>query len=428
MNLINNRQAHIVVIGLGQAGLPLAVLFAKQGYKVTGFEIDKKKVLMINNGKSYHPEDVKDSELRELLESRKLSAETSFSSLNQVNVKIIAVPTLLTKQETPNLCAISKVATELVRHQNKPCLIVLESTVYPGATEEIIKDALDKHNLKIKEDFFLAYSPSRIDPGNKNWPLERVPKIVGGYSKQCLNLATALYKNVVNSVIPASDIKTAEITKIFENSFRAINIAFVDRFKIISQKFGINFWEVVELASSKPYGFMPFYPGPGIGGDCIPIVPYFIAWKVREHGTRASFIELAQEIIDEMPQYIIEQLFNLLNDVSKTMKNSKILLIGAAFKKDVQSTKNSPIIPIVRLLAERGASINYHDPYVEHFSIDNKSFYSKPLTAELIKTQDVVVIITEHTDIDYSLIVENSALIYDTRNVLSKYSSSNIHT
>ena len=426
MELIKNKEAHIGVIGLGHAGLPCAILLANQGYKVTGFDIDRTKVDMLNKGKSYL-DDVSNEELAKLLKTKRFQAKDSMATLGSTDVKLISVPTLLTNQEEPDLSAVEEVSKKIAKYLSKPSLVLVESTVYPGATEAIVKKQLDDNGFKLGKDYFLAYSPSRIDPGNKEWHLKKVPKLVGGVSSDCLDLATALYKDVVAEVIQTSSIKIAETTKLFENSFRAINIAFVDRFRAVCQALDMNIWEIIELAKTKPYGFTPFYPGPGVGGDCIPIDPLYVAWKVKEHGMRANFIELAQRIIDAMPRQIVGRLYDLLNENGKSIKNSKILLIGAAFKKDNSSTKNSPIKPIIKLLSQRKAIVSFYDPYVDNLNVDGFKMKSAALNARTLKNQDAVLIITDHSNIDYGLIAKESKLVYDTRNALAEFSKPHIH-
>jgi len=427
MELIRNKEARVGVIGLGQAGLPCAMLLANQGYKVTGFDIDRAKVDMLSKGKSYL-DDVTNDELAKLIKTKRFQAKDSMATLGSTDVKLISVPTLLTNQEEPDLSAVEAVSKKIVKYLSKPSLILVESTVYPGATEAIVKKQLDDNGFKLGKDYFLAYSPSRIDPGNKEWRLRKVPKLVGGFTDDCLDLATALYKDVVAEVIQASSIKIAETTKLFENSFRAVNIAFVDRFRAVCQAMDMNIWEIIELAKTKPYGFTPFYPGPGVGGDCIPIDPLYVAWKAREHGMRANFIELAQKIIDTMPRQVVGRLYDLLNENRKSINNSKILLIGAAFKKDNSSTKNSPIEPIIDLLSQRKAKISFHDPYVNNLNVNGFEMKSTALNARTLKNQDAVLVITDHSNIDYGLIAKESKLVYDTRNALAKFSSPHIHT
>ncbi len=427
MELIKNKEAHIGVIGLGHAGLPCAILLANQGYKVTGFDIDREKVDMLSSGKSYL-DDVTSDELAKLIKTKRFQAKDSMATLGSTDVKLISVPTLLTSQEEPDLSAVEAVSKNIVKYLRKPSLILVESTVYPGATEAIVKKQLDDNGFKLGKDYFLAYSPSRIDPGNKEWRLQKVPKLVGGFTGDCLNLATALYKDVVAEVIQTSSIKIAETTKLFENSFRAVNIAFVDRFRAVCQAMDMNIWEIIELAKTKPYGFTPFYPGPGVGGDCIPIDPLYVAWKAKEHGMRANFIELAQRIIDAMPRQVVGRLYDLLNENEKSINNSKILLIGAAFKKDNSSTKNSPIEPIIDLLSQRKAKISFHDPYVKDLNVNGFKMKSTALNSRTLKNQDAVLVITDHSNIDYGLIAKESKLVYDTRNALSAHSKPHIHT
>lgn len=423
---IKSKTAPLALIGLGQSGLPTAVMLAKAGFQVTGYDINKSKVELINNGKSYL-EDISDKELGQLIREGSLKAKESFATLDRAKIIIIAVPTFITEQETPDLEAVKVVSRDIAGLINKPKLIILESTVYPGATDEILKNALDATGMRLDDDYLLAYSPSRIDPGNPSWPLTKIPKIVAGASKDSLSIAKEFYNLFIDKIIPAGSIETAETTKLFENSFRAVNIAFVDAMKIFCDALGINVWEVIDLASTKPFGFVPYYPGPGIGGECIPVVPLYLAWKAREYGIRADFIEVASEIIDMMPTYFTNHLSGLLNKEGKALKNSKIMLLGVAYKCGMSDTRKSPAKKITQLLMNCGAKVSYSDPYVPNFKINGHNFRSSKLNADLLKKQDAVVIITAHPDTDYKMVAENSHLILDTRNALASIKGRNIY-
>jgi len=420
------KQTPVAVIGLGQSGLPTAATLAQAGFRVTGYDIDESKVKSLNRGESYL-EDVEQSDLSRLVDQGNFRAKNSFATLNGAKIIIIAVPTFITKQGTPDLKAVKAVTDDIVGFINEPKLIILESTVYPGATEEIIKQALDAAGLKLDEDYLLAYSPSRIDPGNSNWPITKIPKIVAGASKESLSAAEEFYSSFIDKVIPAGSIKAAETTKLFENSYRAVNIAFVDAMKIFCEAMDIDIWEIIDLASSKPFGFVPFYPGPGIGGECIPVVPLYLAWKAKEYGIRADFIEVASQIIDMMPTHFTNQLCGLLNKEGKTLKNSKILILGVAYKSGMSDTRKSPAKKIIRQLIETGAKVSYSDPYVPSFSSSGYQLKSSKLNAGLIKKQDAVVIVTEHPNIDYKMVADNSRLVLDTRNALPHSKKHNVH-
>lgn len=418
--LIESKEAKIAFIGLGQAGLPAAINLAKKGFFVTGCDVNEEKLASLKNGISYS-EDVDDDLLKELVDNSKFKVTDSIDSLSDSDIFILAVPTFLTKQKTPDVTAVSSVGGQIVASLKKRALIILESTIYPGATEDILKKQLDNRGLSPDKDYLLAYSPSRIDPGNKNWPITKIPRIVGGLTKNSRTAALELYSVLSKNVIPASSIAAAEMTKLYENSFRAINIAFVDKMHMICRAFDLDVWEIVELASSKPFGFVPFSPGPGIGGECIPIVPLFTAWKAREFGLRASFIELASEIIDMMPNYFTEYLMDLLNKEGKSMKNANILLMGLAYKGDMADTRESPAIDILELLEDRGANVSYFDPYIPSYRVNGQTIHSINLDPKTLKNMDAVIIATAHSRVDYDMIVGNSKLILDTRNALRNY-------
>ncbi len=428
LELIKNKEAHVGVIGLGLVGFPMAVMFAQAGYRVTGFDVNPAKVMMVNNKKSCEPACATDDEVEKLVVSGHLSAAKNLTNLDECDIKVIAVPTYITKQETPDVEAVSQAAKTIAKNFDKPSLVILESTVYPGATEEIVKGELDKAHLKEGKDYWLGYAPSRIDPGNEKWPLKKVPTIVGGHNSTSLEMVKTLYESAVDKVYTASSLEAAEMTKLHENSFRVVNIAYAERLKMNCEVLGIDVWEILELAKTKPYGYLPFSPGSGVGGDCIPTVPMYIAWKVREHGKRSDFIELASQINDTMPFYVSNRLLEILNDDGKPMKGSKILLIGIAFKKDIPDTKNTPAEPIIRLLQKRGAKISYHDPHVADYATKKGdiALQSIPLDLPTIKEQDAIAIITDHSDINYELIANNANLVFDTKNALAGFTGPHI--
>lgn len=417
---ISDRTAVICIIGLGHVGLPEALLFAECGFKVIGFDTDAKKVDAINSGES-HLADVNDDKLKELLSKGLFRADDSPSVLESADVAIIAVPTLLTRQKNPEIHSVMKAAKSLSNNIGRPTLVILESTGPPGVTEEVVQATLEGQGLELDRDYFLSCSPARIDPGNKEWPLQKIPKIVGGLTQASGDLAESLYRQVMKTVIRASSVKAAEMTKLLENSFRAVNISFVDQLHMICHTMGLDVWEILDLAKTKPFGFVPFYPGPGPGGDCIPVDPFYVAWKAREFEYHARFIELAGEIMDTIPGFFFRCLTNLLSDSGKPLKGSKILIIGVAYKKNVGDVSNSPAHSLVHLLEDREVDFTYYDPFVPKFKTDGTILHSTQLTAEQLQEQDAVIIMTDHSNIDYDLIVDNSKLILDSRNALAGY-------
>lgn len=424
--LIENKKARIVIIGMGHVGLPEAVAFAKVGFKVVGYDTDKAKTEALNQGRS-HVVDVKSEELKELIKSGRFRADSSPAVLSRAHVKIIAVPTLLTKHKNPDVVAVTSVAHELAHRHRRPALIILESTGPPGVTDEVIKSAFDEKGLKPDTDYWLACSPARIDPGNPEWALADIPKIVGGLTRKSADLTEALYSRMVTSVVRASSPKAAEMTKLLENSFRAVNIAFIDQMHMICYAMGLDIWEIIKLASTKPFGFVPFFPGPGPGGECIPVDPFYVAWKAREHEVRAHFIELAGETMDTIPGFFVRNLSDLLNDKGKPLKGAKVLLLGVAYKKNVEDISRSPAHAIVELLGEHGAKVSYHDPFVPDFRTDGQSLHSVPLNDKVLRRQDAVMVVTDHSNVDYKMVVKSSPLILDARNALAEYKSAKIH-
>jgi UDP-N-acetyl-D-glucosamine dehydrogenase len=416
--MITAKTARVVVIGLGHAGFPEAISFARAGFPVIGYDKDENKVRSINAGSS-HLVDVDSGHLRQLLDMGRFRAERSPSVLSEADVVLIAVPTLLTKHKNPDVKAVTQVAEELAGFISRPTLVVLESTVYPGTTEEVIKTAFDRAGLKPDVDYFLACSPSRIDPGNKKWPLTRIPRIVGGLTPRSLDAALGLYCQVMDSVVPASSLMAAEMAKLLENSFRAVNIAFIDQMHMICHQMGLDVWEIIDMASTKPFGFMPFYPGAGPGGECIPVDPFYISWKAREHGFRSQFIDLAGEIMDLIPGFIVHCLYDYLNAQNKALNGAKILLLGAAYKPDVADTNRAPIYQLLPLLERRQARVDYHDPHVAGLRVDGTLRRSIDLNAQEVGSQDAIIILTGHSSVDYELIARHSPLVMDTCNAMA---------
>lgn len=422
---IKETDAKIAIIGLGYVGLPLALEFAKQNFAVYGVDIDQKRIKALKAGKSYIL-DVKDQDIKEMVKKEKLKPTNNYRIVKDCDIVIIAVPTPLRKTGEPDISHILKAVNEISKYLHKEMLIILESTTYPGTTEEIILPTLIKSGLKIGRDFFLAFSPERVDPGNKQYKVSEIPKVVGGITKKCLYLACLLYNKIISEIIPVSSTKVAEMVKLLENSFRSVNIALANETAIICDRLKIDVWEVIKAAKTKPFGFMAFYPGPGIGGHCIPLDPMFLVWKARLSGYEPRFLQVAQEINSAMPIYVVEKISSALNEHNKPVKGAKILIIGVAYKRDVNDTRESPALDIIKELLTRKGNIYYHDPYVEKINLNNKIIFSSQLKKELIKKMDCIVIVTDHTCIDYKLIVKNARLIIDTRNALADFNSKKI--
>ena len=412
---IDARNAKVCVIGLGYVGLPLAVEFAREGFTVTGIDLDKRRVEGVRSGKSYIL-DVSSEDLRSMKASKKLTATDKFDVLTEQDAVIICVPTPLRKTREPDMSYIVSATREVAKHVRKGQLIVLESTTYPGTTDEVIRPALEEKGIKVGVDFCLAFSPERIDPGNPTYTTRTIPKVVGGTTPICTRLATALYGAIIHKTVPVSSTRAAEMAKLLENTFRAVNIGLVNEIALICDRLGINVWEVIDAAKSKPFGFMAFYPGPGIGGHCIPSDPVYLAWKTRVHGFEARFIELATHINGHMPEHVVERVVAALNARKKSLKGSKTLLIGLAYKKDIDDMRDSPAFDVARVLEEKGAKISYHDPCVASTELNGRKMRSVPLTAATIRAADAIVILTNHTQVDYDLLLKQASLIVDTRN------------
>jgi len=415
-----NKFSAVAVVGLGYVGLTLTVEFAKKGLNVFGIDINPDRVQSINNGISY-VEDVDSSLIKELVNSGRMHASREFSPIGKSDAVVICVPTPLTKNKIPDISYIVSAINAITPYIKNGKLIVLESTTYPGTTEEVVLPLLTKKGLTHGKDFYLAFSPERIDPGNQKYRLGSVPKVVGGIDKKSTQLASALYKIIVPYVFEASSSRVAEMTKLLENTFRLVNIALVDELTRFTEKNNIDIWEVIEAAKTKPYGFMPFYPGPGVGGHCIPIDPFYLLWKAKEYDVDISFIELAGKIIDSMPEYAINKISYALNINRKPIKGSKILVLGVAYKKDISDTRNSPARKIFEKLLKWGADIIYYDPYVPYFNVNDKSFRSiSVLNKDVIKESDCVVILADHSNVDYELVKENANIVVDFKNIIKE--------
>ena len=415
---IRRRQAVIAVIGLGYVGLPLAVEKAKAGFSVFGIERNAERVKKINHGTNYIP-DVLDIALQEVVRAGKLKATQSFEIIKDVDVITICVPTPLDKNKNPDTSYIQHVVDQSLPYLHEQQLMVLESTTYPGTTEEIILSCVQSRGFQVGENFYLAFSPERVDPGNRQFQVKNTPKVVGGVTPRCTEVAKALYETVIEGDVHAvSSPRVAEMTKLLENIFRVVNVSLVNELAMLCDKMGIDIWEVIEAANTKPFGFMAFYPGPGMGGHCIPIDPFYLAWKAREYDFATRFVELAGEINDAMPDYVVSRAAEILNQHKKCLNGARVMLLGLTYKKDVDDLRESPALRVAQALAKWGAQISYHDPYIPRCDIAGNSYQSLPLDAKTLQNVDLVIITTDHSNVDYSLVVKHTPLLYDTRNAL----------
>jgi len=419
LSKIYSRKACVAVVGLGYVGLPVAMAFVRKGFRSRGIDLDLQRVEKLRRGHSY-VEDVPSSEIARAVKSKCFEASEDYEGIDEADIIIICVPTPLNRVKDPDLSYILR-AAEAVRDRIRPGqLVILESTTYPGTTEEVVLPTLEKSGLKVGKDFFLCFSPERIDPGNKKFPFTRIPKVVGGVTPACTRLGAAIYGQIIKRIIPVSSARTAEMAKLLENTFRIVNIGLVNELAQVARVLGIDIWEAIEAASTKPFGYMPFYPGPGIGGHCIGIDPIYLSWKAKLHGHEIDFIELARRINARMPRFVAEQAAFLLNArLRKAVKGSRILILGVSYKKDVGDIRESPAIEILELLHGLGAKVSYHDPYVPQFGNEHFSLRSEPLTPANLKKKDLVIVTTEHSKVDYGLVVRHAKLIFDTRNVKS---------
>ncbi len=412
-----NHGARIGTLGLGYVGLPLACEFAGAGFQVTGFEVDASKVKALTAGRSYIG-DIESSLVRKLVKKQTLRATTDFAKLRHMDALIICVPTPLNKSKDPDITYIDQAARRIAKTLRKGQLIILESTTYPGTTREQVLPILEESGLKVGRDFFLAFSPERIDPGNKQYKLPNTPKVVGGITPRCTTLAVTLYSQVIRQVVPVSSAETAELTKLLENTFRAVNIGLVNEITMICDKLKLNVWEVIDAASTKPYGFMPFYPGPGLGGHCIPIDPLYLSWKMKSLNFAARFIDLAGEVNSHMPEFVVMKIVRAMNARKQSVKGSKILLLGVAYKANVTDVRESPALDVIHLLREMGAEVSYHDPFVPSILVETHLLKSKPYSPSLLRQADAVVITTAHRQFKSEEILHHSKLVVDTRNML----------
>lgn len=413
---IQDRTATVAVVGMGYVGLPLAVEFARSGLSVVGVDVSDDRIDRINRGESYIG-DVDQMELADLVSSGKLRASKPGPCLGEADAVSICVPTPLRKSKDPDISYIVSATDELARHVRPGQLIVLESTTYPGTTDEIIRTRLEKNGLVVGENLFLCFSPERVDPGNPDFNTRNTPKVVGGVTPVCSELARQLYSLAVNEVVPVSGTATAEMVKLLENTFRSVNIGLVNELAIICEKLGVEVWEVIRAAATKPFGFMPFWPGPGLGGHCIPIDPHYLSWKLKTLNYHARFIELADEINSSMPTYVVDRVAEALNDHSRSVRGSRILVLGVAYKKDVADCRESPAIDVIAKLKDRGGEVVFADPHVEQFVVNGESVERVPFDTDQLKSANCVVIVTNHSEFKAEVIVENSVLVVDTRNV-----------
>ena len=415
LDKINNKTAKVGVVGLGYVGLPLAVEKANAGYQIIGFDVQEEKVNMVNEGKNYIG-DVVDENLKELVEAKILRATTDFSFVKDVDTICICVPTPLDLYKQPDLSYVVDSTRSVAKYLHKGMLIILESTTYPGTTEEVIKPILEESGLKCGEDFFLAFSPERVDPGNKDFNTKNTPKVVGGCTEECTEVAAALYRNILEGDIhTVSSPAVAEMEKILENTFRNINIGLANEMAILCNRMGIDVWEVIDAAKTKPYGFMPFYPGPGLGGHCIPLDPFYLEWKAKEYDYHTRLIETSGEINDSMPEFVLDNVMKILNKNKKALNGAKVLLLGVAYKNDIDDYRESPAFKVIELLEKNGADLMINDPYCPISKYKGKTYNSVDWT-EVIDDSDIVIITTNHSCYDYETIVARAKVVYDTRN------------
>jgi UDP-N-acetyl-D-glucosamine dehydrogenase len=422
---ILDRSANLGVIGLGYAGLPLAVEMARQGYRVAGIDIDGHRVESVNSGISYIP-DVGERDLFDLVTQGRIRATQSFSAVEALDAISICVPTPLRKTKDPDLSYIIAAAEAIRAHLAPGKLIVLESTTFPGTTREIVLPILAKSGLRAGQDFYLAYSPERIDPGNPTFTARNIPKVLGGITPQCTALATLFYQQFIERVLPLSSSECAEMVKLLENTFRSVNIALANEFALMCRRFDINVWEIIDAATSKPFGFMPFYPGPGLGGTQLPVGPHYLSWKARLNGFEPRLIELASAINAHMPEFTITRVADALNTHKKSLNGSRLLALGVTYKRDVCDIRESAALEVVTGLMEKGANVFYSDPYVKQIKINKTMLSSQELNSETLESMDCVVILTDHSNVNYQLVVNHSPLILDCRNALKEFSSSNV--
>ena len=414
-NRIKSKTARFGVIGLGYVGLPLALTLSEAGFDVTGIDIDSNRVDAIVAGRSYIT-DVTDEELQKATREKRLRATTHLPELRNLDAVSICVPTPLRKTKDPEMSYVVSAADAIARELRPAQLVILESTTYPGTTEELVLPALEARGLKVGEEFFLAYSPERVDPGNPNFSTKDIPKVIGGVTPRCSELAALLYGSAMKSIVRVSSTRVAEMVKLLENTFRSVNIALVNEIALMCAHMNIDVWEVIKGASSKPFGFMPFYPGPGLGGHCIPIDPLYLEWKSKIDGFESRFIGLADKINSGMPRYVVTRAMELLNEHGKAMRGSRIHILGVTYKKDISDSRESPALEVIKILVALGANVTYSDPFVPSLSVEGRNLKAAELRGDVLGSCDMAIIITNHTDFDYSAIVRDAPLVFDTRN------------
>jgi len=419
LNRIRDRKAVVGIVGLGYVGLPLAMEFAEAGFHVIGYDISERVVADLMAGKS-HIQDVEPEVVARHVKAGRFEATTDEAALARTDAVSIAVPTPLSKTRDPDMSFVNAATETVARNSHPGMVIILESTTYPGTTREVLLPRLEQEGLRVGEDVFLAFSPERVDPGNPTWHTKNTPKVVGGVTPECTEVAAALYSACIDTVVPVASAESAELVKLLENTFRAVNIGLVNEMAIVCDKLGVNVWEVIDAAATKPFGFMKFTPGPGIGGHCIPLDPHYLAWKMRTLNYKTRFIDLASEINSDMPEFVVRKVARALNDEEKSVKGSSILIVGIAYKRDIDDMRESPAFDVMRLLETRGAHVDYHDPHVPSFREDGHSRSGVPLTADVLDRADAVVIITDHTALDFQFIADHASLVVDTRNAMAR--------
>jgi UDP-N-acetyl-D-glucosamine dehydrogenase len=420
---IQAKTARVGIVGLGYVGLPLAVEYANAGYSVVGIDLQSSKVDAINRGESY-VQDVPTHEVKSLVAAGKLTATSDFSVVSTLDTVNICVPTPLRKTKDPDMSYIVSATEEIAKYFHAGMLVILESTTYPGTTDELVRPMLERDGLRVGEDFFLCFSPERVDPGNPNFQTKNIPKVVGGTTPECTRMGALFYSQALEKVVAVSSTQVAEMVKLLENTFRMINIGLVNELAMMCGRMGINVWEVIDAAATKPFGFMPFYPGPGLGGHCIPIDPFYLSWKSKQAGIEARFIELAGYVNGQMPHFVVEKVQNALNDDGKALKGSRVHLLGIAYKRDIDDVRESPALDIIHLLQRRGAEVSYTDPFVPVVRLDGLNMQTQDISAAA--EADCIVVVTDHSSFDYRGVVDSAKLIVDTRNALKKFSSDKI--
>jgi UDP-N-acetyl-D-glucosamine dehydrogenase len=419
LDRIGDHSAVVGVVGLGYVGLPLAIEFARAGFRVIGYDVSRRVVDALAAGHS-HIQDVPSAEVEQFVRAGKFIASTDPVRLAEVDAVSIAVPTPLVKTRDPDMSFVDKATDTLTTHCRPGTLVVLESTTYPGPTRELVQPKFERRGLTVGRDVFLAFSPERVDPGNEHYNTRNTPKVVGGITPACLRVATALYATCIEKVVQVSSPEAAELVKLLENTFRSVNIGLANEMAIICDRLGVNVWEVIDAAATKPFGFMRFTPGPGIGGHCIPLDPHYLAWKMRTLNYRTRFIDVASEINSQMPDFVVEKVTHALNDACKSVKASRVLVIGVAYKKNIDDIRESPALDVIRLLEDRGADVVYHDPFIPSFIEDGNTRHGVGLSAEELARSDAAVIVTDHTTIDYQFVVDHASIVVDTRNATAR--------